>query len=156
MTEVPLALVAQGFGAAFMAGDPTSAAKEPERQNVDQLARLVHAISAGRFDEFRALLADDVEYELLGPPGSGWPYRVNGADAVAAAVEANFATVADQMPEMLAMTAQGDTVMLMARERGRWRETGAPYQHLLAQQYTFRDGLLSVFRSVVGEVQRDS
>jgi len=156
MTEIPLALVARSFGAAFMAGDPASAAKEPERANVDHLARLVHAISSGRFDEFRALLADDVEYELLGPPGSPWPFRVRGADAVTAAIEENFASVAEQMPEVLAMSAQGDTVMLMARERGRWRATGAPYEHLLAQQFTFRDGQLSVFRSVVGEVPRDS
>lgn len=42
--------------------------------------------------------------------------------------------------------------MVMGRESGRFTDTGEPYEVLLAQQYTFRDGRLAAFRSVVGEI----
>ena len=41
--------------------------------------------------------------------------------------------------------AQGDVVVVVARERGRFRETGRPYETHWVQIFTFRDGRLARF-----------
>lgn len=151
MTQVPLAGVPDALGPAFTAGDPESGSRAAEQKNVDLISRMFQAIAAGRFDELRGWMAPDATFELAAPAGFPWVRRAAGADDVTAAVAANFATTRDQHPEPLALVAQGDTVMVMARETGRWAETGEPYGTLLAQQYSFRDGKLATFRSVVAE-----
>lgn len=151
MTQVSLAQVPESLGTAFVAGDPEIGAKVEERANVEILGQMFHAIAAGRFEELRGFMAPDVTFELAAPAWIPWVRRAAGADEVTGAVAANFATVRDQRPEPLGLTAQGDTVMVMGRETGRWVESGEPYEVLLAQQFTFRDGRLAAFRSVAAE-----
>lgn len=151
MRQVTLAEVPDALGTAFAADDPASEAKERERTNVDRLGRIFQAIAAGRFDELRDLLAPDVTFELAGPARLCWVSRAEGADDVAAAIAANFGRVRDQRPEPLSLVAQGDEVMVMARETGRLAETGEEYRILLAQRYSFRDGRLAAFHAVAAE-----
>ena len=153
MKPVSLEKVPDELDAAFVAGDPDSAGKTQEQASVECLGRMVAAIAAGRFEELRGWLDPDVTFEIAGPTGLSWVGRAQGADAVAAAIAANFRTVRDQRTEPLALVAQGDTVMVMARESGRWVETGEPYEMVLAQQFTFRDGRLAAFRSVVAAAE---
>lgn len=151
MKQVSLAQVPEVLGTAFASGDPASAAKERERMNVDILGRIFVLIAAGRFDELRAFMAPDVTFELAGPARLCWVRRAEGADGVVAAIAENFGKVRDQRPEPLALVAQGDEVMVMARETGRLTETGEPYEILLAQRYSFRDGGLAAFHAVAAE-----
>lgn len=151
MARVSLAEVPESLGAAFAAGDPESGERAGERTHVERLGQMFHAIAGGRYDGLRALLTDDVTFELAAPVGFAWVRRAAGADEVVAAIAANFASVRDQRPEPLVLAAQGDTVMVMGRETGRWAEGGEPYQVLVAQQFSFRDGRLAAFRSVVAE-----
>jgi hypothetical protein len=67
---------------------------------------------------------------------------------VVAAIAHNFAAVTGQLPQPLAMLARHDSVMVMARESGRLVGTGEAYEVLLAHLFVFRNGLLTVFRSV--------
>jgi hypothetical protein len=61
--------------------------------------------------------------------------------------------VREQRTEPLSLVSQGDTVMVMARESGRFADDGEPYEVMLAQQFTFGgDGRLVGFRSVVGDL----
>ena len=151
MRQVSLAEAPGELGTAFAAGDPAAAERAQERTNVEILGRMIAIIAAGRFDELRPFLAPDVTFEIAAPPRFPWARRAAGADDVLAAIAANFGQVGDQRPQPLALVAQGDDVMVMARETGRWRETGEAYAILLAQHYSFRDGRLAAFRAVSAE-----
>jgi ketosteroid isomerase-like protein len=152
MTQVPLAEIPQVLVPAFAAGDGAAEAKVQERTNVERLGQMVEVISRGRFDELRERLAADVTYEMAAPPHVPWRRRTTGADQVTAAIAENFASVREQRTEPLALVSQGDTVMVMARETGRFADGGQPYEMLIAQQFTFDgEGRLTAFRSVAGE-----
>lgn len=148
MGQVPLNELPDALQAAFADLDPVHAARAREAENVETIGRMVQLIAHGRFVDLRPYLADDVMYEIAVPGSLPWVRRASGADDVINVIAANFGSVRDQRTEPLALVAQGDTVMVMARETGRMADTGVPYQALLAQQFTFRDGRLAVFRSV--------
>lgn len=154
MTQVSLTEIPQTLGPVFTAGDPAAEGKAQERSNVERIARMVHAISQGRWDEVRERLAPDVAYEMAAPARFPWRRTASGADEVAAAIEENFASVGEQRTQPLSLVSQGDTVMVMAREAGRLVDSGAQYDILLAQQFTFGpDGRLAGFRAVANDVR---
>ena len=152
MTQVTLDQVPEVLGPAFEARDPQHGGREQERRNVAIISDMFREIAAGRFDQVHRYLAPDVTFEIVAPPSVPWVRRAEGADAVAAAVAENFRRTLDQRPEPLALVAQGDTVMVMARETGRWAEDGQPYRVMFAHQFTFDRDRLVCFRSVAGEV----
>lgn len=155
MAQVPLAEIPGVLGPAFAAGDAAAEARAQERANVERIGRMVHAIAEGRFDELREMLDPDVTYEMVTPARVPWRRYASGADEVTRAIAENFATVCEQRTQPLSLVSQGDTVMLMARESGRFTADGEPYEVLMAQQFTFGgDGRLVAFRSVTGEVGR--
>lgn len=133
--------------------DPANAgpATDEERANAETLQHMLAAIADGRFGELRAYFTPEVTLEIAAPAHLPWVRRAEGADAVAEAVAHNFSTVREQMPHPLALVARGDTVMIMARETGRLADSGEAYDVLLAQQFTFRDGRLAVFRSTAAD-----
>jgi ketosteroid isomerase-like protein len=145
MAQVPLEQFPEAMDAAYAAGDPS---RGQEDAHVGLIGRMLGLVSQGRFGELRGFMTDDVTYEIAVPATLPWVRRAAGVDNVINALAANFAHVHEQRTEPLALVSQGDTVMMMARETGRMTDTGVPYQALLAQQYTFRDGRLAVFRSV--------
>lgn len=146
--QVPLDEFPEALGAAFADGDAAHAARRQEAANVECIGEMIRLISQGRFLDLRRYLTDDVTYEIAVPATLPWVRRACGAENVINALAANFAHVREQRTEPLALASQGDTVMMMARETGRMVDTGVPYQALMAQQFTFRDGRLALFRSV--------
>jgi ketosteroid isomerase-like protein len=153
MEQVSLDRIPEVLMPAFAAGDDVAGAKVRERGNVERIGRMVHLISQGRFDELREHLAPDVEYEMGAPQSIPWCRRARGADEVAAAIAENFASVRDQRTQPLSLVSQGDTVMVMARESGRFADSDEPYEVLLAQQFTFDgEGRLAAFRAVTAPV----
>ena len=152
MRQVTLPHVPEVLGPAFEAGDPQSGDKAQERENVERMGQMFHAIARGRFDELRHLMAYDVAYEIAAPPHVPWVRRALGPEEVADAIAANFRSVRDQRSTPLALVSQGDTVMVMGHETGCFVASGDAYEVMLSQQYTFRDGRLAVFRSVVSDV----
>lgn len=153
MVQVPLREIPRTLGPVFMAGDPGAQGRTQEWGNVERIGRMVQAIAGGRFDELRERLAPDVAYEMAAPPRFPWRSTARGADEVAAAIRENFASVCEQRTQPLSLVSQGDTVMVMARESGRFTDGGERYEVLLAQQFTFAaDGRLAGFRTVAAEV----
>ena len=147
MRQVTLAEVSKVLAEDFS----SSYATDQEQANGALLQRILEAIGAGRFDELRGWMAPDVSFELAAGPRFPFIRHAEGVDAVIEAIAYNFSTVAEQMPQPLAVVAQGDTVMVMAREAGRLVESGERYELLLAHQFTFRDGRLALSRSVSAE-----
>lgn len=125
---------------AFAAGDPSAAGKSTEASCVAVVEEQYRAITRGDFAAFLATLAEDIELEIVGPPAVPFVGRWRGRDEVADAVRRNFGCVEDQRPEVLSVVAQGDTVVVVARERGRFRPTGREYDMHWTQVFTIQGG----------------
>lgn len=136
------------LGPAFEAGDPDCGRKSAEAAHVRLVQASYRAAAAGDLPGFLAGLADDAELETVGPATIPYVGRWRGRDEVAGAVARNFGYLEDQRPEVLAVVAQGDTVIVVARERGRCRPSGRPYDMHWVQQFTFAGGKLLRFRQV--------
>jgi ketosteroid isomerase-like protein len=137
---------------AFLDGDEAAAAKAAEARNVVRLQEQYRAIARGDFPLALAQMADGVEMELRGPedvPVNGcW----RGLEEVATAMRRNFAALQEQQAEILSLVAQGDTVVLLAQERGKVRATGASYHLRWVQVFTFRDDKLVGIRGVAAKL----
>ncbi len=131
---------------AFEEGDARAAEKPEEARNVASVQRQYQALARGDLEAFLETIADDIDMEIVGPPGAPMVGRWRGRDQVVEAVCQNFGQVEDQRPEIRTVVAQGDTVMIMARERGRFRHTKREYETHWVQVLTFRDGRVVRFR----------
>ena len=131
--------------------DPGSAkpAGDAATSNLERLQECYRAIARADFAAVAALTADDVEMELTGPPLVPIAGHWRGRTQVDAATRANYAALADQRAELLALTATGNDVVVFAREQGRVRASGVLYDILWSQQYTFKEGLISRIRGVL-------
>jgi ketosteroid isomerase-like protein len=139
---------------AFSEGDQAADTKVAESGNVQQLQQLYRAIARGDFTPIAAALAEGIELELDGPlevPISGnW----RGRTEVVSAVQRNFAALSEQQAEILAVVAQGDTVVLFAQERGKVRATGMPYHLRWVQLFTFHNETLVRVRGVAAPIRQ--
>jgi ketosteroid isomerase-like protein len=135
---------------AFADGDPLAAEKRAEVENLRVLEDQYRAIGAGDFASALAVLAEDVEMEIDCPPVFAFAGRWRGRDAVAEAIGKNFALVADQRPEIESVIAQGDTVVLVGRETGKYRPTDQWYEVRWVHLHTFKHGRVVRFREIVG------
>ncbi|MDB5312484.1 MAG: SnoaL-like domain protein [Gemmataceae bacterium] len=136
------------FHEKFREGDPHADHKRAEMDNVGALRRQYEAVVAGDFATALGLMAADVELDIVGPPCFPFAGRWRGRDEVGRALGRNVALVADQEPEVVSLTAQGDTVVVVARERGRGVPTGRTYDVHWVQVFRFRDGELVHVREV--------
>jgi ketosteroid isomerase-like protein len=133
---------------AFLEEDDAAAAKAAEASNVAALTELYRAIARGDFASALARMADDVELELRGPADVPINGHWRGLADVAAAMRGNFAALAEQQAEVHSVVAQGDVVVILARERGKVRASGAPYCMRWVQDFTFRGDKLVRIRGV--------
>jgi uncharacterized protein len=131
---------------AFADGDADAAGRKREAENVRRVQEQYRALARGDFAAFREFLADNIDMEIVGPSSVPFVGRWRGRDAVVAALRQNFSWVEDQRPEIQSVVAQGERVVVIARERGRYRPTGRAYDLHWVQIFTFRDGRLARFR----------
>jgi len=125
---------------AFAEGDSQAAAKDLESENVLRIQEMYQAIQSADYAAFSNALADDVELELIGPPGSPMAGHWHGRDDVMAGAARNYGRLEDQRPELVALVAQGNQVSVIGREKGRIRATGREYEVPWVHLFTFRDG----------------
>ena len=134
--------------AAFRQGDGKADAKQEESANVRLVERIYRIIAADDFDALGDVLADDAVLEIIGPPGVPFVGNYPGRDLVIETTRRNFSEVEAQRPEILSVVAQGNTVVVVGREQGRFRATGQEYEVDLMNQFTFRDGKLAHIREL--------
>jgi ketosteroid isomerase-like protein len=124
----------------FVAGDPDAEAKPREKANVACAGRLFGAIVTDNFEAVIDELAEDVQVDLFSPPEFPFVRQAAGREAARAMILHNFSVLTDQQPEILGVTAQGDTMVLVAREVGRIRHSDLPYAVHFVYQINFVDG----------------
>jgi len=90
------------------------------------LTDILGAIQRNEFGAIAAQLTEDAELEIsgFGPMDGAW----RGRDAVVAAIAANFEKVTEQTSEVEAMVQEGDAIVVLIREQGRWKADGKPYR----------------------------
>jgi ketosteroid isomerase-like protein len=148
VNQAAMAAFVEQMTPAFRAGDPGVAAKRVEAENVRLLQEQYRAVGRQDFAAALDFCADDIDLEILGPPDLPFAGCWRGRAEVATALAKNFALLADQRLEVQHLVAQGDTVVVFARERGRFLQTGLPYDIHWVQLFQYRDGKLTRFREI--------
>jgi uncharacterized protein len=133
----------------FIEGDPRVVDKPTEEANVRRVQRMYAAALVGNFDALLDAFAEDVEMEIIGPSAILISGRWRGREEAGIALRRNFSHFEDQRPEVQAVVAQGETVVISAHETGRFRATGRTYDIHWVQFFTFRAGQLIRFREMV-------
>lgn len=133
---------------AFHAIDPEAAARPVESGNVRRLLEMYEAVGRSDFAAVVERMTDDVVMTIAGPPGHPFNGRWVGRAEVLGALGRNFAMVDEQEVRIVSAVASGDTVIVIARERGRYRPSGEPYDGEWAQVFGFRDGRLEAMRQI--------
>jgi ketosteroid isomerase-like protein len=133
----------------FLAGDANVAVKQEEAGNVERVKRVYQSLGLRDFDGVVELLHDDIELEIVGPPGAPFLGSWKGRAGVLDALRTNFAQVEAQQPQVQHVVAQGDTVTVVAREQGRFSATGRDYDLHWVQLLTFQGGKLLRVRELI-------
>lgn len=128
------------FHTAFQHGDTNVASKSGEADNTRLVEQMYRLIAQSDFKALGGMLADDVVFEVVGSLGNPLVGYTKGRNQVVEAARKNFHLLEDQKPEIQTVVAQGDTVVVMARERGRFAATGKEYDFYWVQFFTFKDG----------------
>ena len=134
---------------AFKANDSEIETKRREAAHVRVIQLLFHAIARGAFEESLELMTDDFQLEIFGPPHLPFNGVWQGKEVVLQAMKENFSQVEDQRPAVESVVAQGDVVIITAREIGRVRKTGTQYDVRWMQEYTFSDGKMTRVRELI-------
>jgi ketosteroid isomerase-like protein len=134
--------VAGTYGGAFAQGDSEAGGKSVEMRNVEAVKAMVEMVARDDYDAFSRVVNDSVSLKILAPPDVPFIRNAEGAPAFLDAVRRNFAMLEDQNPMVLSIAAQGDTVVCIVRELGRYTEDGRPYDMHAMQEFVFREGKL--------------
>jgi len=133
---------------AFHLIDPEAASRPVESGNVRRLLEMYEAVGRSDFVGVVERMTDDVVMTITGTPGHPFNGRWVGRAAVLEAMGRNFAMVDEQEVQIVSVVAQGETVIVIARERGRYRPSGEPYEGEWAQVFGFRGGRLEALREI--------
>ncbi len=148
MNESPLNQFVSDVGSHFQRGDDTVGEKLAERQNVERVQAIYAAIGNGDIEAFKDSLADDVEFEIVGPEDVPFSGRANGKEQSIELVRGNFALLEKQEPVVVDVVAQGDSVVVNGCERGRLRGAQSDYAMEWVQRFRFQAGQVTSFRQV--------
>lgn len=148
MNQDSVAKFIASLGNAFRENDPLVASRMLERDNVATLQQVYQALSAGDHAAIGKLLTEDVELEIIGPAMVPFIGKWRGIPKVLDAIQHNFTHVRNQRPEIVNLNAQGNSIVVIAREQGEAVSTGKPYNIHWVQIFTFRDGKLARIHEV--------
>jgi ketosteroid isomerase-like protein len=134
---------ARTYDSVFAEGDPDAESKSLEKHNVAAVKAMVEAVARGDYDALARAVADDVRLQILAPPDVPFIRTADGAPAFIDAVRRNFAMIEEQKPVALSIVAQGDSVVCIVREQGRYVEDHRSYDIHAVQEFLFREGKLA-------------
>jgi ketosteroid isomerase-like protein len=114
------------------------------------LHKVYSAMVEGDFDALGESMTDDVELNIcgFGPCSGTW----RGRSEVAAATRNNLGLLDSQQPEIENTLRQGDSTVVMLREKGVFKSTGQAYSIRAVQWFTFVGGKISKIDELVAEL----
>ena len=124
-------------------GRSRDTARAMSQENVEIVRRVLDAFN--RRDE-EGMLADlHPEVEWVNPPDAVEPGIRSGHEEFASATQAVADTFEDTHVEVHEAVDAGDQVVVVAKMRGRGRESGVDFEVWLSYVFTFRDGKAARF-----------
>ncbi|WP_020472558.1 nuclear transport factor 2 family protein [Zavarzinella formosa] len=148
MEPIPVNQFIDDLQPAFEAGDAHARTKSPEAANFGLVKAVYEALNQGDLKAFLSMLSEDMELEIVGPPVVPFVGRWKGRAELAVAIPRNFSVIGDLKPEIISVVAQGDTVVVVAREKGRYKPNDRPYETNWVQTYTISGGKVVKMRQV--------
>lgn len=133
---------------AFHRADPQVETKTVEAANVVRVRDLYAALADGDFDALSAVLHPNVELEVHGSKISVFVGRWQGRTAVIEIVRKHRDQVEEQIAEVVEVVAQGDSVVVVGRARGRHRWTGQRYDVCWVHVFSLQNGLVTRCRQI--------
>jgi ketosteroid isomerase-like protein len=133
----------------FRDGDLKAPEKVEEAANVRLIQELMLAIGRNDAVALGDLLTDDVELDIRTSVDLPFIRRAKGKEQFLEAVWKNFGELQDQQPNLEAVIAQGDTVIILAQEQGELRKTSARYQIQGMHRYVFREGKIALVQELI-------
>lgn len=127
---------------AFRSDDPLLTSRMLERENMAALEQVYQCLATSNYDAIAGFLTEDVELEIIGPAVVPFIGKWTGTANVLQAIRRNFSFVQNQRPEIINLTAQGNSIVVVAREQGEAVQTGKSYDIHWVQIFTFRHGKL--------------
>ncbi len=117
-----------------------------EQQNTQTVQQMYAAFGRGDVQFILSVIADDVDWQTLGPTKikHAGPHR--GRDGVGKFFKTVAETVDIQQFEPREFIAQGDKVVALGYYKGRVKATGRGYETEWAMAFTFRNGKIAKFR----------
>ena len=131
---------------AFHRGDAAVAEKRAELENVHCLGAFYDAMGRGDIDAALGMLADDSSYAIYS--GGPQPFRMAGRGRVEVeeGIRRNFGVITFEHIEVGSLSAQGELVMLVLRQRGHWRHNGEEFDERALLEFSFRGGRIIRYR----------
>lgn len=123
----------------FRSGDSRANEKLEEAANVWLIQNLVTAIGHDDLTAAGDMLSEDVRFEILGADEFPFVRSAKGRAQMLEAIRWNFGLLQDQRPNVEAVIAQGDTVIVMLKEEGKVRATGKGYTVKGIQRFIIRE-----------------
>jgi ketosteroid isomerase-like protein len=130
---------------AFARDDPDAAARTTEQANLRIIQRMYEAFMRRDVVALLDDMAEDVEWNIVGPAEVPFTGAVRGRGEVARVLQKSFATVRDQQPEVRQVVAEGDQVKVHGHERGVHQPTGSAYETSWVHVFTLSDGKVVKF-----------
>lgn len=129
--------------------------EEADARGLAVVHGLFRAAGEGDFAAMAAMFHDEIELEITGPPSVPFLGTWSGRQSVAETVQRNFEMLDAQAPEVVSMSVQADSVVVILRERGRYIASGEPYSVRCAQVFTMADGLVRRVREIIVDEPAD-
>src|SRR5215204_2351016 len=101
----------------FRADDDDAESKLREAENIRLLQEQYRAIARSDFPAFVNHLSEDIELEILGPVELPFVGHWHGRAPVVEALIRNFSFFENQRPQLESVVAQGDSIVITAREQ---------------------------------------
>jgi ketosteroid isomerase-like protein len=133
----------------FLSQDPNAADKHKELENVRRVEQMLATIASGNLNLMRDYFDDEMEMEIQSSPESGMSGHHQGVTSVMDALERNFSMLEDQKPIIEQVEADGDEVVVTAKESGRFKGSGQEYAVRLKHHFKFKDGKVVQMREIV-------
>jgi ketosteroid isomerase-like protein len=138
----------QQLYARFLENDPQAEMKTQERNNVLLLQSLFAALARGDLQVLVASFANDIDWEILGSPNLPFVRACRGREAAGRALHRNLESWHFGQIEIRDVIAQGNQVVVVGHDRGRFQPNGPAAEVHYMQVFTMLNGQIAKFREI--------